>query len=173
MHAEYGDDCAVMFFDEGRFGLKPILGRAWFPKGVRPIQVIHPRYLNFYLYSAVNPLTGEEFTLFIPWVNTEMMNLYLQQLRLGIKKRKILLVMDRAGWHCSKDLVLPEGIEIVHLPPYSPELNPVEKLWWWLRLYVCRNRLYTELEEIEDELGNAWLRLTTEVLKSLCGCKYL
>ncbi len=162
-----------MFFDEGRFGLKPVLGRAWYPKEIQPIQMVMPRYLNFYLYSAVNPMTGEEFTLFIPWVNTEMMNLYLAHLRCAIKKRKILLVWDQAGWHRSKDLVVPEGIEIIPLPPYSPELNPAEKLWWWLRLHVCRNRFYAELEEIQNELGRAWERLTPEVLKTLCGCKYL
>ena len=162
-----------MFFDEGRFGLKPVLGRGWYLRGVRPVQAVRPRYQNFYLYSAVNPMTGEELSIWLQWVGTDMMNIYLAYLRQAIKAEKILLVLDCAGWHRSKDLVIPTGIELIYLPPYSPELNPVERLWMWLRRHVCRNRIFDALDEIEDALSAAWIRLTAELLKSLCSCSYI
>jgi len=118
-------------------------------------------------------MTGEELSIWLQWVGTDMMNIYLAYLRQAIKAEKILLVLDCAGWHRSKDLVIPTGIELIYLPPYSPELNPVERLWMWLRRHVCRNRIFDALDEIEDALSAAWIRLTAELLKSLCSCSYI
>lgn len=163
----------VWFFDEGRFGLKPTTGKLWCRKGVRPIARICPGYKNFYLYAAINPLTGEQFTLQLPAVNTEMMNLYLEHFQKEYPERRILLVLDQAGWHLSKELTIPKGIQFEPLPPYSPELNPVERLWRWLRLHVCRNRLYNSLDELEQALSTIWPKLTPDMLKSLCHVAYL
>ena len=65
----------VLFFDEGRFGLKPTLGRSWAQRGKTPHIPVKPGYTNFYLYSAVDPVKGEHFTLLLPWVNTDIMNI--------------------------------------------------------------------------------------------------
>lgn len=83
-------------------------------------------FKNFYLYSAVEPKTGEHFTLEIPHVNTECLNAFLKEFAKAFPPEEIILVMDGARWHKSKDLVVPANIEINYLPPYSPELNPVE-----------------------------------------------
>jgi len=79
-------------------------------------------------------MTGDSFSLFLPWVNTEMMNLYLAEMSVAFPDKKILLIWDQAGWHKAKSLKVPENIILKSLPPYSPELNPVEKLWQWLML---------------------------------------
>lgn len=163
----------VFFFDEARFGLQPQIGRAWTPKSVKPILTVQPRYSNFYVYSAVSPITGQGFTLFLPTVNTEVMNIYLKELSLAFPEEKILLIMDQAGWHKSKEIKKLKNIRIEFLPAYSPELNPIERLWQWLRRHACRNRFFKSEEEIMDKLQVVLKQLTTESAKSICAANYL
>jgi len=166
-------DRLVFFFDEGRFGLKPSLGRYWARKGTRPHSAVKPGYTNFYLYSSVSPHTGESFTLLLPWVNTEVMNFYLKALSNEYPNKKLMLIMDGAGWHHSKELMSHENIKIEFLPAYSPELNPVEKLWQWLRRHVCRNRLFCSENELVESLCEGIQKLLKPQLASLCRCSYL
>jgi transposase len=150
-----------------------VIGRRWARKGVRPTAVVRPGYQNFYVYSAVSPLTGEEVSLFLPWVNTAMMNLYLDHLSQALGERNCVLVMDQAGWHVSEDLKPPSNIELVLLPPYSPELNPVERLWQWLKRHSLRNLCHQDLEAIMDSVQNCLRTATPSFLCSLCRCGYL
>jgi transposase len=163
----------VFFFDEGRFGLMPSLGKMWAEKGVQPVAPVRISYENFFVYSAVNPDTGEDVTLFLGRVNTKTMSYFLAHMSAVLGERKCLLVMDRAGWHCSKELVVPPNIEIVYLPPYSPELNPVERLWRWLKMHTIRNRLYLALGEVMDSVQECLKSATPGFLKGLCRCNYL
>ncbi len=163
----------IVFFDEGRFGLKATVGRCWARRGMVPKVVVRPGYLNFYIYSAVDPRTGEDFTLFLPAVNTEMMNLYLEHLAVAYPEEPVVLILDQAGWHRSAELRVPPGIYLEYLPAYSPELNPVERLWRWLRQHVCRNRIFGSLEELMDALTVEFQRLSRLTLASLCACSYL
>ncbi len=95
----------------------------------KPLQVkVKQAYQNFYVYSSVEPKIDENFSLFLPWVNTEMMNLYLEQMNQVYEIEEIVVIMDQAGWHKSKDLVVLDNIDIIYLPPCSPELNPIERL---------------------------------------------
>jgi len=118
-------------------------------------------------------LTGEEHSLFLPWVNTTMMNLFLAHLGQALGDRSCLLVMDQAGWHVSDNLKPPGNIELVFLPPYSPELNPVERLWQWLKRHSLRNRCHEDLGSIMDAVQDCLQDATPELLKSLCRCGYL
>lgn len=148
-------------------------GRRWARKGVRPSAIVRPGYQNFYVYSAVNPLTGQEVSLFLPWVNTEMMNLFLAHLGQALGHQSCLLIMDQAGWHVSKDLKPPPNIEPVFLPPYSPELNPVERLWQWLKRHSLRNRCHQDLEAIMDAVQDCLQSTSPDFLKSICRCDYI
>jgi len=164
----------IMFFDEGRFGLKPTLGREWAKRGGGAPRVpVLPGYRNFYLYSAVDPLSGEHFTLLLPWVNTDMMTFYLHSLAEHFPDEQVWVILDCAGWHRSKKLKIPHSIRLIYLPPYSPELNPVERLWRWLRRSVCRNKLYESLADMELALCDAIRSLLAPFLLSLCHCSYL
>lgn len=166
-------DTMVFFFDESRFGLQSFLGRCWARKGVRVSAPVNPSYQNFYVYSGVSPFTGEAFSLFLPWVNTEMMNLYLAEMADVFPDKKIILIWDQAGWHKSKSLKVPENISLKSLPPYSPELNPIEKLWQWLKKHVCRNRLFTDLNDLMNTLSETLINLLPNRLRELCHCSYL
>jgi len=163
----------VFFFDESRFGLQPFIGRCWARKGVRVSAPVNPNYQNFYAYSGVSPLTGDAFSLFLPWVNTEMMNLYLAEMSAFFPDKKIMLIWDQAGWHKSKSLKVPGNITLKSLPPYSPELNPTEKLWQWLKKHVCRNRLFTDLDDLMNTLSETLINLMPTRLMELCHCSYL
>jgi transposase len=166
-------DAEVFFFDEARFGTKPSFGKMWAKVGETPVAVVKPGYQSFFAYSAVCPATGEDATLFLPKVNTDTMSYFLAHMADVLKGRECLLVMDRAGWHCSKELKVPPNIEIVHLPPYSPELNPVERLWQWLKRHAIRNRLHLSIEEVMDAAQDCMRTVTAPFLKSVCRCNYL
>lgn len=163
----------AFFFDEGHFGLHSTAMKIWAEKG-KPLEVrVKQGYENFYSYSAVSPNSGEPFSLFLPEVNTDMMNLYLEELSKEYSDYKLLLIMDRAGWHRSKSLKIPQNIKITFLPSYSPELNPVEKLWQWLRKEVTHNNLFETLGKLMDDLTMAYRKLTDADFLRLCHCNYL
>lgn len=134
---------------------------------------MEPHYQNFYVYSAVSPHDGEAFSLFLPWVNTEMMNLYLDELAQAYPDAQILLIWDQAGWHCSQDLKLPPNIRCEVLPPYSPELNPTERLWQWLRRHVTRNRIFDNEESLMDQLAASLKNMAPAQIATLCRCSYM
>jgi transposase len=163
----------LFFFDEGRFGLHTEHGRLWALQGIRPVAPTAIGYQNFYIYGAVSPVDGQIFSLFLPWANTEMMNLYLAHFSEAYPRHRVTLVLDRAAWHCSDTLHIPGNLELIHLPPYSPELNPAEKLWQWLRRHVTRNRLFSSDRQLEDALQTALRQQTDHQRKSLCRCSYL
>jgi hypothetical protein len=153
----------------GRFGTKPAFGKRWARRGGRPVAVVRPGYRNFYACSAVRPATGEDATLLLPWANTEMMNVFLAWTAERLGGRRCILVMDRAGWHVSRELLVPPNIRIVLLPPHSPELNPVERLWRWPRRHAVLNHLHLTLESVEGRMREA----AADFFRSICRCDYL
>lgn len=173
--SEYIEDSKglILFFDEARFGLQPVIARQWSLRGKRPVAPVKTGYKNFYLYAAVDPIEGESFILELPRVDTDMVNLYLQELHNAFPDRNILFMWDQAGYHRAKDLKIPSNIRIEYLPPYSPELNPPERLWRWLRRHACRNRLFNSIDEQSEVLGNAIRSITKIDFSSLCNCSYL
>ncbi len=156
--------------DEHRLGLRPILRKVWSPVGERPVVKVHQRYQWSYLYAFARPKTGEVHWLILPTVNAEVFSLALENLarEVGASTRKrILLVLDRAGWHTAKKLRVPEGIHLEFLPSHSPELQPAERLWPLSDEGVA-NRHFEEIEELEETLVERCraLREQAEVIRS-------
>ena len=85
----------------------------------------------------------------------------------------VVLVLDQAGWHLSKGLQVPDNIALLRLPPYSPELNPVERLWAYLRSHYLSNRAYEDYDDLFDSCGAAWNQLTPERLCSICRTQWI
>ena len=172
--APHGGKVRVFFADEARFGQQGTLTRVWARTGSRPTAVKQTRYEWVYLYAAVEPATGESVALLAPNVNTGTFNAFLSMLAAGVRSDEhAVLVMDQAGWHKGKALKLPGRVTVLLLPPYSPELNPVENLWHHLRSHYLSNRAYDGYDHLLDAGTEAWRRLTPEVLKSVCACPYL
>lgn len=158
----------VWAFDEHRLGLKPILKRVWTPIGERPIAVVNHRYEWLYLYGYVQPQTGKTEWFIIPRVNVEWFNLSLKSFATAVgasKNKIILLVIDRAGWHLSQKVEVPEGIILEPLPPYSPELQPAERLWA-LADEPLVNKNFETLDELETVLAQR-CRILTEMTKTI------
>lgn len=136
-------------------GLKPIVRRVWSPRGVRPVAIQRRRYKWLYVYTFVRPDTGESYWLLLPTVSTEAFSIALEEFAKHVgcgPDRHIALVLDGAGWHTSKKLRVPEGMHLVFQPPYSPELQPVERVWTLLNEPIA-NRPFRDLDELEDVAG--------------------
>ncbi|HKF37786.1 MAG TPA: IS630 family transposase, partial [Ktedonobacteraceae bacterium] len=142
--------------DEHRVGLKPVIRRIWARRGQRPVIHVHQRYEWLYVFGFVHPGTGESQWLLLPSVNVEVFSLALRHFARAVGAglhRHIVLVLDRAGWHKSEEVVVPEGIHLVFLPPYSPELQPCERLWPLTNEAIANHRFQTldELQEVQAQ----------------------
>jgi hypothetical protein len=121
---------ALWFMDEARVGQKGRLCPRWWLKGRRPPGCRDKRFAWAYLFAAVDPATGAAVALVLPEATTRTMNLFLAEVSRRLPNAvHAVLVLDRAGWHGAKALKVPGNLTLVPLPPYSPELNPVERVW--------------------------------------------
>jgi transposase len=169
-----GKKIRVFLMDEARFGQQGTLTKMWAMRGTRPVAVKQTKYEWVYLYGAVDPATGDSAALLLPYVNTECMNLFLKVLSetLGPDEHAVL-VMDNAGWHHSKRLEMPENITPLFLPPYSPELNSIERLWAYLKSHFLSNRAYADYQALLDAGSAAWCTLTNALIRSICATTWL
>lgn len=140
--------------DEHRLGLKPVLRRVWARRGRRPIAMVRPRYQWLWVYGFVRPATGETWWLVLPRVSIAAMNRALAEFAQATgagRGKRIVLALDRAGWHTSRAVAIPPGITLVPLPPRSPELQPTERLWGLVDEAVA-NRVWETLDDPERAL---------------------
>jgi hypothetical protein len=124
-----------------------------------------------YLFAAVEPATGADVALVLPEATTATMDLFLAEFAAGLPEDvRAVLVLDRAGWHGARALAVPANVTLVPLPPYSPELNPVERVWLYLRERFLSLRVFADYGAIVDACCAAWNRLVAEPgrLRSLC-----
>jgi hypothetical protein len=120
--------------DEARIGQKNGLVRQWARRGTRPRQPADQRYESAYLFGAICPARGVGAALALPFADTSMMQLHIDEIALHVAKgAHAVLLLDRAGWHIAGDLRWPRNITPILLPSRSPELNPVEQVWQFLR----------------------------------------
>jgi len=140
--------------DEHRLGLLPVIRRVWAPKGQRPTAWVRRRYQWLSVYAFIRPTTGHSWWALVPSVNTEAMHRVLAAFAEdeGIDaQHRAVLVLDGAGWHRAQRLIVPEGIDLVFLPPASPELQPVERVWTLVDEPVA-NRTFADLAQLTDTL---------------------
>jgi transposase len=118
--------------DEHRLGLKPVRRRVWAPVGERPIAVGHHRYQWLYVTAFVPPTSGETVWYLSNGIDKPFFEQLLANFARTVgagSQRIIVLVLDGAGWHTEPGLTIPDGVRLVYLPPYTPELQPAEHLW--------------------------------------------
>jgi len=164
----------VFFMDEARFGQQGTLTRQWARRGSRPTAVRQTRYEWVYLYAAVEPASGESVALLAPNVDTGTFNVFLNMLSKELRPLEhAVLVMDQAGWHKAKAVKMPDNVTGLLLPPYSPELNPTENLWHYLRSHYLANRTYEDYDHLLDAGSAAYRSLTPDVIRSVCRCDYI
>jgi transposase len=124
----------------------------------------------------VRPGSDDAFALILPYVNTEAMQLFLDRFAATIPESDhVALILDQAGWHGSNGLRVPANVTLVPLPPYSPELNPVERVWLYLKERFLSHRLLGNYAAIVDAASRAWNALVAETgrLTSLCSYPWI
>jgi len=166
----------VFFQDEGRFGRINNLTSCWVPKGKRANigkQLVR-QYI--YAYTALCPTTGDNFSMILPNSNTICMDIFLSELSEFYKDKRIILIMDQAGWHTTDNLIKHENIITWSIPPRSPELNPVEYFWKHIRNNKkFNNNIFNSITEVEDKLEKALFEMHNEkeIVKSFANYSWL
>jgi hypothetical protein len=167
----------LWFEDEARIGQKGRVTHVWYQKGARPRGRREHRFASAHLFGAVCPERDAGVALVLPEVSTTTMGLVLAELSSALPAgTHAVLVLDRAGWHVSADLALPTNLTLIHPPPYSPELDPVEPVWLFLReRWLSHRVLAGGYEAVLDAACAAWNALTAEPgrLRSLTSCPWL
>ena len=128
-----------------------------------------------YAYGAVDVVCGEMDSLILPHVNGTCMQIFLDEVATRHPQDRIIMVLDRAGWHRGKDLTLPPNLRLLMLPPYSPELNPVEHLWDEIREKFFNNKVFNSLDALEDHLCAALNRIehTPQKVRSIVAWSWI
>lgn len=126
-----------------------------------------------YAYGAVEPLNGDNVFLILPYCNTNCMNLFLKKLSEKYPDDLILLCCDGAAWHKSGALSVPENIELFFIPPYTPEMNPIEQIWKELRQVGFRNEIFASLEKVVDRLCDVIQGLSNATVRSITGRQWI
>jgi hypothetical protein len=159
--------------DEARLGLKPIVRRVWAVRGRRPLSSGRTKYQWLYVYGFVHPASGRNLELILPAANADWMGLALAEFARWAdpEGRKLLVVLvDNAGWHTAKRLVVPANVVLRRLPACTPELQPVEPLWPLVREAVA-NEGFDDLEGLQRPLiaRCCWLMGHPEVVRGVVG----
>jgi len=165
----------VWFQDEARFGQRGTLSRIWAIKGTRPRIVRQQQSTYAYLLGAVCPQKDKAVGLVSPAANTEAMQMHITEISKAVDLgRHALLLCDRASWHTTEKLVIPDNMSLLPLPPYSPELNPAEQVWEVMRQDSLANRCFANYEELIDACCTAWNKFVEKVgaVSSLCFRKW-
>lgn len=173
--ASRGRPVRLFFQDEARFGLHLPHYRRLCVRGVRPKQPFEPLYEYYWLYGAVEPATGESHFWELPSLDAECFSLYLTKLAQAYAESLCVLVLDGAPAHMAVSVVVPENVLLLRLPPYCPELNPVERLWLHVRQHidVFDASVRTSLESLREHVAGIVRALTPEGVTSLTRYNYI
>ena len=158
-----GTAIEIWFQDEARIGQKNKITRRWAKRGTRPSAPHDQRTRSLYIFGAICPARGVGAALVLPQCNTAAMNLHLQEISAAVAPgAHAITLIDQAGWHLSKALKVPDNMTMLPLPPKSPELNPVENIWQFIRDNWLSNTVFKSYNDILDHCCFAWNRLTDE-----------
>jgi transposase len=150
----------IWFQDEARIGQKNKITRRWAKRATRPSAPRDQRTASTYIFGAVCPMEGKGAALIMPACNTEAMNLHLAEIaKIVAPRAHAVLLVDQAAWHMSTHLTVPPNMTIIALPPKSPELNPVENVWQFMRDNWLSNRVFKSYDDLVDHCCTAWNNL--------------
>jgi transposase len=167
-------DRAVRVFVEGesRLGLFPTSTRRITAKGVKPVQEIQHVFESYYLYGAVEPLSGENFFFEMPTLSGDCFEVFLREFSKHYPDKINIMILDNASAHKAKRLAIPQNVMLLFLPPYSPELNPMERLWEDIKSKVF-HPFYTKLEELKDAVASVINNYNQLTIASITGYPFL
>jgi len=159
----------LYFQDESRFGLFTRNGKALTAKGIKPICLYHHKFESTYLFGAFSPINGDSLLLDLPNCNTDMFQIFLDELAKQNPEEYKIVILDNGAFHKAKRLLIPDNIGLIFLPPYSPELNPAEKVWWLLKKQI-NNKVFKTMENLQAAMEFSIAdKLTSRQIKSITG----
>jgi transposase len=158
--------------DESRCGVRTVHRRRLTACGVQPVGTVQHVFDWFYVYGAVAPTTGERFLLELPYLNAETFQLFVDAFAETFPDSLNILLLDNSGAHTAQRLRWPEHVRCVWLPPYCPELNPIERVWRDLKDDLAWQQ-FPNLEAQQDYVGQLLRAYDARTLQSLTGSAYL
>ncbi len=158
--------------DESRFGLLTIRRRRLTAYGVQPVGVVQHVFEWFYVYGAVAPTTGERFFLELPYLNAASFQIFVNAFAEAFPDSLNLLLLDHSGAHTAQRLTFPANVRLVFLPPYCPELNPIERVWRDLKDALAWLH-FSNLDVQPDYLATRLRAYEAATLQALTGYPYL
>ena len=129
------------------------------------------KFKNFYLFGSFSPITGTHFTLELPKCNTDCFQLYLDEFSKQSPDEFKILILDNGAFHKAKQLEIPANIGLLFIPPYSPELNPAEKMWRHFKDQIA-TEVFESLDRLSDRITDVIKNLKESTIKSITGYKY-
>lgn len=147
-------------------------GKSLTAKGVKPICPFQQVFKSLFLFGAFSPITGDQFLLEMPTCNANTFQIYLNEFSKHQPEEFKIIVLDNGAFHKAKSLIIPENIALVFLPPYSPELNPAEKMWARLKRKFT-GKLYKTLDQVSIFISRAIKKFTAKSIKKTCSYGYI
>lgn len=157
--------------DESRFGLFTRAGKGVTAKGVKPVCSFQQVFQYTYLFGAYSPITGDHFELELPHCSGNTFQVYLDHFAKERPTELKIVLLDRGAFHRAKSLRWPSNVRPLFLPPYCPELNPAEKIWWRIKR-AFTNKTFDSLDQVSTFLAQEVRSLSNEEVRSICGFDY-
>ena len=161
----------LYFQDESRFGLLTILRRMITAKGIKPVAPFLHRFDNLYLFGAFSPISGDKHLLEMPYCNSHTFQVFIDYISLQNPLEFKILLLDNGSFHHAASLKIPANMAFIFIPPYSPELNPAEKIWRYFKDRLSMIA-YNNLGVLQQNLSHINEQLTNHIVKSICGNKF-
>ena len=162
------EDVNLYVQDESSFGLMTHLGKCLTVKGVKPIVSYQHKFQTTYLYGSYSPINGDRFVWEINGVTTTIFESYLRHFSEYKPKEYKLVIIDTAGFHSTKSIEVPDNIFLLNIPPYSPELNPCEQVWQYIKSQY-KNKRFETMESLKTWLHKTVNKMSEHTIKTITG----
>lgn len=156
--------------DESRFGMLSVQRRCLTARGTKPLTPYQHHFGNFYLFGAYSPGSGDHFTLELPYCNSDCFQAWMDEFSLHLPEEFKVVIVDNGAFHKAARLRIPPNIYLLFLPPYSPELNPAELIWRWVKDRIA-NTVYQTLDRLAEDVAAIIKALNNNTVKSITGWK--
>lgn len=160
------DTVNLYFQDESRFGLKTVVGKCLSLVGSRPLVGYQHKFSNTYLWGSYSPIDGNSFVWEINGVDTKIFETYLENFSKHRPHEYKIVVIDNAAFHSTKTITIPDNIFLLRIPPYSPELNPCEQVWQYIK-YRFRNKYFENITLLKQWLHQTVKQMQPNLIKSI------
>lgn len=152
--------------DETRIGFRTESGKKITLKGVKPQQTFQWHYEYYYLYGLVEPIGGDSFFYEFSHFNSDCMAIFLEKFQQEYKDKIHIIQLDNAAIHTAKKLNVPENVILLFQPPYCPEVNPIERVWQYIK-YHLRSLWFISLSDVKEKVTKILNSLSRDIIISL------